>query len=512
MIESDHMGWVQKYRKELFFFFFFLIVLLASRLYNISSLPIFTDEAIYTRWSQIAYHDASWRFISLTDGKQPSFVWLTVIFMRFIKDPLLAGRLVSVAAGVGTYLGLFFLAKEIFKNKWVGLLTSMIYVIYPMALVYDRMALYDSLVGTFSVWGLYLVILLVRKIRLDIALILGMVIGAGVLTKSSGFFTIYLLPFSLLLFDTQKKERTKRFFRLVSLAILASLLGFIYYSILRLSPFFHIIAEKNATFIYPFRDWLSHPFTFFIGNMNGVIDWLVRYMTIPILLLVVAAFIIKPKEFLREKVLLAVWFAMPFMLLALFGKVLYPRFIFFMTLSLLPLLAYALYAVAQKVYKLKKKNIVYIMVPICNILVFALMIRSDYYVLTNFAHAPIPFADLQQYFNDWPAGGGVREVVSFLQQKASTEKIYVLSEGTFGSVPTLAVEIYLGENKNIDKRGIYPLPPQIPPDLLTRAKTMPVYVILNQTQMAPNWPLKFIAKYQKGIGNSFMSIYQVDTP
>ena len=60
----------------LFFGVFFGIILLffVSRLFNILSLPIFTDEAIYVRWAQIAAQDANWRFISLVDGKQPMYV------------------------------------------------------------------------------------------------------------------------------------------------------------------------------------------------------------------------------------------------------------------------------------------------------------------------------------------------------------------------------------------------------------------------------------------------------
>src|SRR5437879_8874474 len=100
-----------------------LIVLYAfTRFYHLtSSLPIFTDEAIYIRWAQIALHDANWRFISLTDGKEPMFVWLAMITLKFIQDPLLAGRVVSVFAGFATMIGLFFVTNELFKNKKVAL-------------------------------------------------------------------------------------------------------------------------------------------------------------------------------------------------------------------------------------------------------------------------------------------------------------------------------------------------------------------------------------------------------
>src|SRR3989344_604539 len=144
------MAFFKTYKRELLIFGALILLYLFTRLYNILSLPIFTDEAIYIRWSQIARQDPNWRFISLTDGKQPMFVWIAMILMRFITDPLLAGRFVSVIAGLGTTIGMFFLGRELFKNKWIGLLCSFLYVIYPMALVYDRLALYDSLVGMFT--------------------------------------------------------------------------------------------------------------------------------------------------------------------------------------------------------------------------------------------------------------------------------------------------------------------------------------------------------------------------
>ncbi|MBI3069815.1 MAG: glycosyltransferase family 39 protein, partial [Candidatus Levybacteria bacterium] len=473
------MGFLKQYKLEIIFFGFIISLFFFSRLISLLSVPIFTDEAIYLRWAQIAKNDAAWRFISLTDGKQPLFVWLVMIVMRFISDPLMAGRIVSVLAGFTTIVGLFFLGKEVFKNRWIGITSSFLYVIYPFALVYDRMALYDSLVGTFSVWGLYFAILMVRRLRLDIALILGMIIGAGVLNKTSGFFSLYLLPLTLILFDFAKKERYLRFVRWAGLALIAGILTYVYYSMLRLSPFFHLIDQKNAIFVYPLQEWLKHPFIYFWGNLSiGQWDWLTRYMTMPTLALVVISFFLKSRDYVREKALLIFWFAIPFAALALFGKTLYPRFIFFMTLSLLPLVAFSLFQLNKMI-----KNKIFF--AFCFLLFAFLQLRSDYFILADFARAPIPESDLGQYINNWPAGGGINEIISFLEQRASKEKIYIATEGTFGSLPTNSVEIYLGDNKNVDKRGIWPLPTKIPKDLIEKAESMPVYFIFNETQYPP---------------------------
>src|SRR6266852_1654782 len=140
------MKFIKKYKFEIIFGVCIVALYFVLRVYHILSLPVFTDEAIYVRWSQIAKQDANWRFISLTDGKQPMFVWIALVLMHVIHDPLLAGRMVSVFSGFVTTVGLFFLGKELFRNRWVGLLSSFLYVIYPFGLVYDRMALYDSLV------------------------------------------------------------------------------------------------------------------------------------------------------------------------------------------------------------------------------------------------------------------------------------------------------------------------------------------------------------------------------
>jgi len=505
------MSSIKKHAKEILVALSLSIAYFVTRLYNLMSLPMFTDEAIYTRWSQIAKQDASWRFISLTDGKQPSFVWLDMIFMRFFSDPLMAGRVVSVFAGFFGMVGIFFLASELFKSpsagsgqaRRIGFIAASVYLIYPFSLVYDRMALYDSLVAAISVWSLYFAVLLVRRIRLDVALILGMVLGAGVLTKSNAFLSIYMMPFTLLLFDQKEKVRRSSFLKWVILASLSAIMAYGFYMILRLSPFFHIIDEKTNLFVYSFGDWLQHPFEFLAGNLRGLVDWFLAYFTIPAFLAATLSFILGKKAFWKEKTLLLLWFLLPFVALALFGKVLYPRFILFMTLPLLVLLAYSINYVweSARTHFLKYAFI---------ILALFMMVYSDYFILTDFPHAPIAAPDTDQFANSWPAGGGTREIVMFFTEKSQNEKIYVATEGTFGSLATYTVEIYLGENKKIEKRGIYPLPEKIPSDLLKRAKEMPVYLVTNDSQNAPpGWPVKVLTRYRKGIGDYFMTLYEI---
>lgn len=483
------------------------------RLIYINRLPIFTDEAIYMRWAQIALHDASWRFISLTDGKQPMFIWFSMVFMKFIKDPLIAGRLVSVTSGFFTMLGIFALSYEMFKNKTTSFLAAILYVFYPMAQVYDRMAIMDGMVGTFFVWALYFSVLLVRKARLNVAYTLGFLIGGGTLTKSTNFFSIYLLPFTLILFDFTKKGLPARFIRWASYALFSVVIGYGLYSILRLSPLFGMITEKNDVFIYPLSQWIHHPFTYFFSNFSGLFSWLVQYLKIPYIVLILVALILIKKSF-KEKLLLFLYFVLPFTALALFGKLIYPRFIYFMSLSLLPLAAWGLnYVIGEALKYVRGKdrvNLTRITVPI----IVAVFVWYPLFVSFQFAQDPINSqianADNSQYANSWAAGWGVSQSIAFFKEQAQTHKIYVATEGTFGLMPE-SMEMYLLEDKNITVKGYWPLD-SFPKQVEDAARSMPTYFIFYQPQhriLPSSFPLKLLFKVRQGNTNYFYRVYQV---
>jgi 4-amino-4-deoxy-L-arabinose transferase-like glycosyltransferase len=504
------MSFLSRFKREILLGIFLALAYFLLRLLFLNRMPMFTDEAIYIRWSQIALQDASWRFISLTDGKQPMYVWAAMIFIKFIKDPLVAGRLVSVLTGALTMLGLFFLAYELFKNKTIAFLTSNLYVFFPFAQVLDRMALYDSMVAAFYVWALYASVLLVRRVRLDLAFVLGFIIGGGVLTKSSNFFSIYLMPFLLILFNFKEKDLVKRFVKFVLLAVFSAGIGYGFYGILRLSPLFEMISAKNATFVYPFSEWLQHPFTFFAGNIHGLISWLLQYLTIAYIILILISVIFINKLF-KEKALLLLYFVLPFVALALFGKVIYPRFIFLMSLMLLPLAAWGLDFTITFVQKSLGSKLPKIL---STVIITAVFILYPGFVSLQFAvnpiNAQIADADRSQYLNGWAAGWGVKESVAFFTQQASKGKIFVATQGTFGLMPA-SMEIYLIKNKNITIKGYWPVD-IFPKEVLTYAGKMPTYFIFYQPQhqiIPPDFPLKLVFSVKQGLADSYYRVYQV---
>ena len=141
------------------------------------------------------------------------------------------------------------------------------------------------------------------------------------------------------------------------------------------------------------------------------------------------------------------------------------------------------------------------------LLVFPL--RASLLVVTDPLSMPVPGVDRFQLVDDWPSGYGIPEVVEFLRSEAKNGPLFVGTEGTFGLTPS-ALEIYLKDEKNIQIKGYWPIGSGIP-ELSQIAETgLPTYLLFKDTQEPePLWPLQFVAKYRKGRGNVFSSLYRV---
>ena len=207
----------------------------------------------------------------------------------------------------------------------------------------------------------------------------------------------------------------------------------------------------------------------------------------------------------REKKILVLflYFIFPYLSLAAFGMIVFPRFILFMVYPLFMITAYVFVIIFN--YFLKKNRSGLFIIPI----VLSISLVQSLLLAVNPMMADIPVADRKQLFLDWPSGYGVKEVVSFIEEKAQGEKVVLGTEGTFGLNPA-AYEIYLGNNKNVEIRGYWPVS-EVPKDLLEASYKYPTYLVFKEKQEIPvSWPLKLIAKYQRGNSNSYMSFYRVD--
>jgi len=191
-----------------------VVLFFLLRLINLTILPIFCDEAIYIRWSQIMRSEQTLRFLPLIDGKQPLFMWLTIPFLKLFADPLVAGRMVSILAGFASLVGLFLTTYYLLKSKKAALFSMLIYSLLPFSLFMDRLALVDSLILAFGIWVFFLASLLVENQRIDLAILTGIVLGGALITKSPAIFFAGMIPSTILLL----KPKPRISVRLIKLA------------------------------------------------------------------------------------------------------------------------------------------------------------------------------------------------------------------------------------------------------------------------------------------------------
>jgi len=476
-----------------------------TRLINLKIIPIFTDEAIYTYWAQVALHDPANRFMSLEDGKQPLFIWIAAIFQKFITDPLVASRLVSVFAGFGSLVGIYLLTQTLF-NKKTALLACLLYIILPFTLLYDRLALYDSLLTMFGIWAVFFSVKMARSPQLDTALLNGFTIGFGMITKSSANFFLYLLPFSLLLFEYKQGKRSQRFIKWSFLTLITVILALAIFNSLRLSPLFYLIDRKNHEFIRPLTEVLANPAIQFLGNFKTLVLWFVQYNGWPLLFLAILAIIWAVAKRHLSIIFLSIYIAAPFLAESLFNKIIYPRFMLFYFPFIVIIIAFA----ATNFLSLKKSYYKFLWI-IFLILIIINPLFASYRLLTNPPRAKIADSDLNQYLNSWPAGYGVDKIVKIIKDESKRQDVVVGTQGTFGLLP-FAIQIYFYNHQNVQIIGYWPVS-DIPVQILKIAKTKKTFFVFNENQNLPDDPknpsLKLIGKYQKGTGNSYMRLYEI---
>ncbi len=487
-------------KKEVWLIFLLICLYFITRLINLEKFPIFTDEGIYIHWAKIAWHDASWRFISLTDGKQPLQTWGTIPFLKFFpNNPLLAGRLFSVSTGFIALVGVFTLLNFLFGKK-AALYGSFFYIFTPYFLFYDRMALVDSALNAGFIWIFFFSILLARSLRLDVALLSGAVFGISMLAKSSVKMFVGLSIFAPLLFFSGKDRKTfkKKLVNFIVLYAVAVLIALVIYNVQRLSPFLHFVAEKNKTFVMTFGQFMATPFRVVFSNLTLIPIDILWESAFILPLIGVAGLLTLAMKNRRLFSYFLVWILVPYLLLSVFAIVVYPRYLIFFASLFLFLSSYFI-SIQKNKNVLKALLIFYI----------ASVLYFDFTILFAPKLIPFPPVDREQYIESVSAGWGVKEIISFAREKSRQKPTILLAEGNFGVVGDM-LEGSLGRDDKITVRGYWPLTKE---NLLDNQKELQdhnVYVIFShRNEFPPDLPVKFIQRFIKPGGQSSFYLFEL---
>lgn len=476
---------------------FFLI-----RLTNLTNLPIFSDEGIYIEWSKIAWKDASQRFVSLTDGRQPLQTWLTIPFLKiFSYDPLFAGRLFAVLGGLFSFSGIFALTTYIF-NKRIGYIAITLYTFVPMFVFYDRINLVDTWVGGFAVWTMLFSLLLVKYMHLDIALIFGILLGIGMLAKSTVQLFIVLSAMAIIVIiyknNLSKKEKLIATINYYCLLLISSIIALSIYSIQRLTPYFHIIGQKNHTFIISFEEFIKNPFHLFFNNLILIPSYIGSETGWFFMILATAGLGLFMKENKNYGRYFGLWIIIPVLLISFFNQVLFPRYILFVAVLLIIPASYILdYFLVKTKYGLLLTviGIISILYPL-------------YTIVFDAKHIKLPDID-GMYVNGTTSGYGMQDVIDFARRESKNHKVIILAEGNFGLAAD-SLKALMVPSDTFEVHGYWPLNLEKLKEYQSRLKDYKIFAVYAQkTEFSTDYPLKKIAEYTKPENKSIMYLFEL---
>jgi len=488
----------QEWKKPILLGLGIFVLALFLRIYNLTTLPVFGDEAIYIRWAQIMRAEPGLRFVPLSDGKQPLFMWSVIPFLKVLTDPVFAGRALSVVTGLGSLVGIFLLTFYLFKSKKTAFIASLIYAISPFSLFFDRMALVDSMLTMFGIWTLLGAVLITKTLRLDIAMLTGFSLGGALLTKSPALFFVLLLPTTILLanWPKSKKKRLVYLGKLVSLWVVILVIAYGMYNILRLGPNFHMLGARNQDYVFPISHLWENPKDPFIFRPKEIFGWFWLMGPSVLVFLVPLGIYVGWKKHKRQILTLMFWGFLPILVQAEYARVFTVRYILF---SIPPLFILAAAGFLAKPLRLKR-------ILEIGLIIFILhSLTLNFSLLTQPENAKLPRVMRSGYLEEWTAGHGIAEVADFLRNEWSREpegQIVVGTEGFFGTLPD-GLQIYVNDLREIVVIGLGQPIKSIPKSLLeSKEAGNRTYFVINSSRFLGDPEkagLELLAAYPKAL-------------
>ena len=262
-----------------------LVAFTATRLALVWRFPPHMDEGLFAHWAQLGYEDPAQRFLPLASGNTPMQEWLGMSLISIGIEPLTSLRVLSLLSGLVLLAVVWSLARELGGTP-AAVASLLVWVVLPFSLVYGVIGLTDPIVAACFGVALVLQLRLVRKPRLDTALVLGIVWGIGLLTKLTMTSSLWLAPLGLLVFDWRRESLASRLARWIATLLLAGAIAAALYQVLRLSPLYEGADEARDLYFsnHGIREFLDSPGTWIEGNWTSYRLAYRGYLTVPLVL------------------------------------------------------------------------------------------------------------------------------------------------------------------------------------------------------------------------------------
>ena len=274
----------------------------AVRLVSLRALPVFGDEAIFLRLAELARRDPLARlWIALQEAHAPMHIWLVTLVLPLSSDPVRAGRLLSVVAGVLCVPAAAWVASRIAEafghgeDSRVEVLTAAaLTAACPFFVLAQRIARVDALflLETLAAAGLSLSLAIAvrrssaRASLLRMGLVYGILMGVTMLTRQAVSLPLWFLaPGAWVLLragEPSSPGEGKRLFAALGLALLVA--GLLWMPMLVAPGTPDTITRIFQSKVYRPAMSVSSRFGLAISNIGLAGEAFRVYLTLPVLL------------------------------------------------------------------------------------------------------------------------------------------------------------------------------------------------------------------------------------
>lgn len=497
------------------------IVYVVTHLPSLTLLPVFADESIYIRWSQLLINDPGrYFFFAMNDGKTPLFIWLMAPLQLLTADQLWLGRVVSVAIGLCQMGATGWLVKVIGGRPKTIWLSMLLVSILPFWYFHHRVALIDGLLALTLTLAWVGVIQLARQQHQRLLWILwtGVWLGLALWSKVPAVLAFPALVTSGLYI----KKLTRTTFLQLFFSIGASIfIALILFASLRVSPAFGQLFSRGSDFLYPVGEIWNGAWKQTLPNIPTYVSYFGQYFGYPLLVLIlVSLFIPRHKKHVHALWWSALIFAVPMMVM---GRVVFPRYFLPMMVWLTPAVALAAEAwwahwinpeqdsPHPNLAKLGVSGLILLSLLGQSIASAGVFMAS---ALFDVDHLPLVSADQTQYLGEWSSGHGIPETIQLIEQLRQRGSVAVATEGSFGTLPDGLLLYYFHRPvSNLYIEGIGQPVHLLDEAFITRARDFDhVLLVVNSHRMNMTLPPESkLLEVCRPIGDYCLQVWDVTT-
>lgn len=431
-----------------------IVVYLVTHLFGLLELPVFADEAIYIRWSQLILDDMPrYLFFPMNDGKTPLFFWLLAPFQFLFSDQLYAARFVSVLIGLLQMLVVMGITSKLTKSRKTIFLSGILVMIVPFWYFHHRMALTDGLMTLMiSVSILFLVAefkksLDIKKLSIRTVVtsltntdtirnlvIAGLFFGLALFSKIPAILFVPSL-FLLIFFTPKKSFNTLVVLKIKVLCVLG--IGLAMFASLMLVPSFSQLFGRGSDFLFPLSEILAGKWKDTVPSLPVYFGYFFTYMTPTLMILMfMGLFARKNKSIVHIFFWSGILFILP---IGIMGKMAYARYFFPAVIYFTLASVFAIEDLFVWSKKFTSNSILKLLWSSFLVLLVANTVATSgvFMATATTESSKIPFvsSDITQYLAEWSSGHGLYETAQMIQQESKVNSIAVATEGSFGTLP-----------------------------------------------------------------------------